>query len=83
MNAQKEKAGGRAGSGNLSTSSLPPRLLTVNQVAELLNLSRSFVRRLIGERRIPALRIGRAIRVPSEQLAAFVARALGREEGSR
>lgn len=48
------------------------RLLTVAEVAELLNTSERFPRRLIEERRITFVRIGRKVRVPESAVAAFV-----------
>ena len=40
------------------------RLLTVAQVAELLGTTERFPRRLIAERRIRFVRVGRHVRVP-------------------
>ena len=40
------------------------RLLTVGQVAELLGTSERFPRRLIAERRIRFVRVGRHVRIP-------------------
>jgi len=40
------------------------RLLTVAEVAELLGTSERFPRRLIAERRIRFVRIGRHVRIP-------------------
>lgn len=41
----------------------PDRLLTVDQVAEYLGVSRTTVRKLIAERRIETYRVGRRIRI--------------------
>ncbi|MCO6010208.1 excisionase family DNA-binding protein [Actinoallomurus purpureus] len=49
------------------------RLLTVAEVAELLNTSERFPRRPIEERRITFVRLGRKVRVPESAVAAFVA----------
>lgn len=49
------------------------RLLTVTQVAELLGTSERFPRRLIAERRIRFVRVGRHVRIPESVLAEFVA----------
>ncbi|GAB3213853.1 helix-turn-helix domain-containing protein [Marinactinospora endophytica] len=40
------------------------RLLTVAEVAELLNTSQRYPRRLIEERRITFVKIGRHVRIP-------------------
>jgi excisionase family DNA binding protein len=49
------------------------RLLTVAQAAELLGTSDSFPRRLISERRIRFVRVGRHVRIPESALAEFIA----------
>ena len=49
------------------------RLLTVGEVAELLGTSDSFPRRLISERRIRFVRVGRHVRIPESALAEFIA----------
>ena len=53
----------------------PPadRLLTVDQAAELLGTSASFPRRLITERKIRLVRVGRCVRIPESALAEFIA----------
>ena len=48
------------------------RLLTVAQVAELLGTSERFPRRLIAERRIKFVRVGRHVRVPESALREFI-----------
>jgi excisionase family DNA binding protein len=48
------------------------RLLTVAQVAELLGTSERFPRRLIAERRIKFVRVGRYVRVPESALREFI-----------
>jgi excisionase family DNA binding protein len=48
------------------------RLLTVAQVAELLGTSERFPRRLIAERRIEFVRIGRHVRIRESALVAFI-----------
>jgi excisionase family DNA binding protein len=52
------------------------RLLTVAQVAELLGTTERFPRRLIAERRITFVRIGRHVRIPESALVEFVAAGL-------
>jgi excisionase family DNA binding protein len=49
------------------------RLLTVRQVAELLGTAERFPRRLISERRIRFVRVGRHVRIPESALAEFIA----------
>lgn len=49
------------------------RLLTVAQAAELLGTSDSFPRRLIAERKIRFVRVGRHVRIPESALAEYVA----------
>ncbi|MBO0877311.1 MAG: excisionase family DNA-binding protein [Pseudonocardia sp.] len=58
------------------TNHLPARvepLLTVVQVAELLGTTERFPRRLIAERRIRFVRVGRHVRIPESALAEFIA----------
>jgi excisionase family DNA binding protein len=49
------------------------RLLTVGQAAELLGTTERFPRRLIAERRIRFVRLGRHVRIPESALRAFIA----------
>lgn len=48
------------------------RLLTVGQAAALLGTTDRFPRRLIAERRIRFVRVGRHVRIPESALASFV-----------
>jgi excisionase family DNA binding protein len=52
------------------------RLLTVAQAAELLSTSPRFPRRLIEERRIRFVRVGRHVRIPESALREFIAAGL-------
>ena len=52
------------------------RLLTIAQAAELLSTSPRFPRRLIEERRIRFVRIGRHVRIPESALREFIAAGL-------
>jgi excisionase family DNA binding protein len=52
---------------------LVERLLTVGQAAELLGTSERFPRRLIAERRIRFVRVGRHVRIPESALGEFIA----------
>jgi len=56
----------------------PPteRLLTVTEVAEALGTSERFPRRLIEERRISFVRVGRHVRIPESALRDFIAAGL-------
>ena len=49
------------------------RLLTIAQAAELLATSERFPRRLIAERRIRFVRVGRHVRIPQTALREFIA----------
>jgi excisionase family DNA binding protein len=48
------------------------RLLTVAQTAELLATSERFPRRLIAERRIRFVRVGRHVRIPESALRELI-----------
>jgi excisionase family DNA binding protein len=48
------------------------RLLTVEQVAERLGTGVRFPRRLIEERRITFVKVGRHVRIPERELEAYV-----------
>jgi excisionase family DNA binding protein len=56
------------------------KLLTAQEAAEQLGTSVRFVRRLIAERRIAYVRVGRHVRIAEADLASFVA--AGRVEAS-
>ncbi|MFG2224502.1 helix-turn-helix domain-containing protein [Streptomyces sp. NPDC048644] len=49
------------------------RLLTVPEAAEQLGTSERFPRRLIAERRIRYVKIGRHVRIPQSALDAYIA----------
>lgn len=51
---------------------LPRRLATVPEAAELLQVSVRQLRRLIADGRLPAARVGRAVRLRPEALAALL-----------
>ncbi|MFF9841366.1 helix-turn-helix domain-containing protein [Streptomyces sp. NPDC013740] len=48
------------------------RLLTVDQVAELLGTSVRFPRRLIEERRITFVKVGRHVRIPEPAVQEYI-----------
>jgi excisionase family DNA binding protein len=58
----------------MAQSSIPKveRLLTVAQVAELLGTAERFPRRLIAERRIRFVRVGRHVRIPESAVCEFI-----------
>jgi excisionase family DNA binding protein len=60
-------------------------LLTIDQAAERLGTSVRFVRRLVFERRITFVKVGRHVRIATRDLDAFIAAgrvdALRREAG--
>jgi len=49
------------------------RLLTVSEAAEILSTSERFPRRLIEERRIRFVRVGRHVRIPESALREYIA----------
>lgn len=49
------------------------RLLTVEEAAQLLGTTARFPRRLIAERRIVFVKVGRHVRIPESALADFIA----------
>jgi excisionase family DNA binding protein len=55
-----------------STATQVERLLTVAEVAELLGTTERFPRRLIAERRIRFVRIGRHVRIPESALRELI-----------
>ncbi len=55
-------------------------LLTVEQAAARLGTTARFIRRLRTERRIPVVKLGKHIRIDSDDLDAYIA--AGRQEAS-
>jgi excisionase family DNA binding protein len=53
-------------------SSPPERLLTVQDAADRMSTSVRFVRRLIAERRIAYVKLGRHVRITEADIAAFI-----------
>jgi excisionase family DNA binding protein len=51
---------------------MPVQLYTVEQAAQRLNTTPRFIRRLIAERRITFTRLGRHVRIATEDLDAFI-----------
>jgi excisionase family DNA binding protein len=58
---------------NRPVRSTVERLLTVAQVAEVLGTTERFPRRLIAERRIRFVRVGRHVRIPESAVGEFIA----------
>jgi excisionase family DNA binding protein len=52
------------------------RLLTVAEVAELISTTERFPRRLIAERRIRFVRVGRHVRIPESAVRELIAAGL-------
>jgi excisionase family DNA binding protein len=48
------------------------KLLTVEEAAEVFNTKPRFVRRLIAERRITVVHLGRYVRIPESAVRAFI-----------
>lgn len=59
------------------------QLLTVAQAAEILNTSERFPRRLIAERRIRFIHVGRHVRIPESALREFIAAGLVPPAGTK
>ena len=55
-----------------ATSPAAERLLALSEVAAILGTSERFPRRLIAERRIEFVRVGRHVRISESALAAFI-----------
>ncbi len=59
-----------------SDQEMSERLLTVAEAADQLRTSERFPRRLIAERRIRFVRVGRHVRIPESALREFIAAGL-------
>lgn len=64
----------------MSDATRPP-LLTVEEVAEMLSVSPAYVRRLVFEKRIPYVKIGRHVRIDERDLVEFIDRGRVTPEG--
>lgn len=49
-----------------------PKLLSIDQLAERLGVSIRHIRRLIAERRVPYLKVGRFVRFDPAEIAAWL-----------
>ena len=56
----------------MATTGTLPQLLTIEQLAELLGTSVRHVRRLVAEKRVPYLKVGKFIRFDPEEIAAWL-----------
>jgi excisionase family DNA binding protein len=52
----------------------PERLLTIDEAAEILNVSPKTIRRRIAARELPAIRDGRSVRVSPDDLRSYIAK---------
>lgn len=57
------------------------RLLKGSEVAEILNVSKAFAYRMMAQGRIPAVRLGRSVRVRPEDLEGFIADSVSQDSG--
>ena len=64
----------------MATTGTLPQLLTIDQLAEQLNVSVRHVRRLVAERRVPYLKVGKFVRFDSAEIGEWLdgIRQLGR-----
>ena len=77
MNTASQGHGNKAGAGSLQDSSLKNRgcvLWDAGCLAEALGVEVRFVRRLVAERRIPFVKVGRYVRFEPAQVAAWIDR---------
>lgn len=56
-------------------------LVSINRASELLAISPRTVRRLVARGDLPAVRIGRAVRIPLASVHSYIDRALGNNAG--
>lgn len=49
-----------------------PQLLTIDQLAERLGITVRHVRRLVAERRVPYLKVGKLVRFRPDEIAAWL-----------
>ena len=71
--ASKSVAAGSTAPKDDRRRAMPERLLTVHEAGEMLNTGERFPRRLIAERRIRFVRVGRHVRIPESAIADYVA----------
>jgi excisionase family DNA binding protein len=56
----------------MATTSTLPKLLDINELAEQLGTSQRHIRRLIADRRVPYLKVGRLIRFDAEDIGRWL-----------
>ena len=56
----------------MTTTETVPHLLTIDQLAEHLGITTRHVRRLIAERRVPYLKVGKLVRFDPAELAGWL-----------
>jgi excisionase family DNA binding protein len=56
----------------VTTTETVPRLLTIDQLAEQLGITTRHVRRLIAERRVPYLKVGKLVRFDPAEIAGWL-----------
>jgi excisionase family DNA binding protein len=68
----------------LATTGTLPQLLTIDQLAEQLGTSTRHVRRLVAERRVPYLKVGKFVRFDPAEIAVWLdrSRVAGRPSGT-
>ena len=61
----------------LETNSQFTNLMTGEEIAKILHISRAYAYQLMRQKLIPTVKIGRSVRVRPEDLEEFIARNLG------
>ncbi|MDA8045287.1 MAG: helix-turn-helix domain-containing protein [Actinomycetota bacterium] len=56
----------------MTTTETVPRLLTIDQLAEQLGITTRHVRRLIAERRVPYLKVGKLVRFDPAEITGWL-----------
>ena len=56
----------------MATTGTLPQLLTIDQLAERLGVSTRHVRRLVAERRVPYLKVGKFVRFDPSEIAEWL-----------
>jgi excisionase family DNA binding protein len=59
----------------MATIDDPPPLLTIDQLAQRLGTSARHVRRLVAERRVPYIKVGKFVRFDPDDIAGWLDRA--------
>jgi excisionase family DNA binding protein len=58
----------------MATTGTLPKLLTIDELAERLDVSTRHVRRLVAEKRVPYLKVGKFIRFDPAEISAWLDR---------